>query len=182
VTLFDLYPALLVLEAIGLVILWLVRRLVAAGVATRRLATAGIGLLTLLMVASLTVRLVAPGPLIPSSRLLNWQLSGGLLASSDPTVVTIEVEHPVCAPINVESWLADPIVSYTPWSVTITMHMNDTPDTANCSSEQAPHQGPLPIVGGYLTGIFYKVHLSEPLGGRALFDGSSLPPVARSVH
>ena len=59
------------------------------------------------------------------------------------------------------------------------MHMNDTAETANCLSQQAPHEGPLPIVGGYLTGIFYQVHLSEPLGDRMLFDGSSFPPQAR---
>jgi hypothetical protein len=185
VTLFDLYPVLLLLGALGLVILWEVRHLVVARVVARRLATAAIGFVALLMVISLAVRLAAPGPLIPSSRLLNWQLNGGALGSSDPaaaqttTVVTIEVEHPGCAPIDVGPWLADPIISYTPWSVTITMHMNDTADAANCASQQAPHQGPLPIVGGYLTGIFYPVQLSEPLGGRTLFDGSSFPPQAR---
>ena len=35
------------------------------------------------------------------------------------------------------------------------------------------------IVGTYLSGIYLPVHLSEPLGGRALFDGSSSPAAAR---
>jgi len=186
VTLFDLYPALLLLGVLGIAVLWEVRHLVVARVMARRLATAAIGFLAVLMVISLAVRLVAPGPLIPSSRLLSWQVNSGHPgAGSDPataqttTVVPIEVEHPGCAPIDAGPWLADPIVSYTPWSVTITMHMNDTADTADCSSQQAPHDGPLPIVGGYLTGLFYKVQLSEPLGGRMLLDGSSFPPQAR---
>jgi hypothetical protein len=183
VTLFDLYPALLLLGVLGLAILWEVRHLVVARVVARRLATAGIAFLAVVMVISLAVALVAPGPLIPSSRLLSWQLNSGHPgAGSDPataqgTVVAIEVEHPSCAPIDVGPWLADPIISYTPWSVTITMHMNDTADTANCSSQQGPL--PLPIVGSYLTGIFVPVQLREPLGGRALFDGSSFPPQAR---
>jgi hypothetical protein len=55
------------------------------------------------------------------------------------------------------------------------MHMKDT---ANCKSMQTPHEG-LPLVGGYLMGIIYNVQLREPLGGRALLDGSSFPPQAR---
>jgi hypothetical protein len=51
-----------------------------------------------------------------------------------------------------------------------------------CSSQQTPHEGSLPLVGGYLTGIFYGVQLREPLGGRALFDGSSSPPAERSLR
>lgn len=184
----DLYPVLLVLGVLGLAILWEVRRLVAARVVARRLATAAIGFLAVLMVVSVPVRLMVPGLSIPSSRLLSWQVNNGLgqpldaTASRTTTTVTIEVEHPACAPIDVGPWLADPIITYTPWSVTITMHMSDTADTAGCSSQQAQHDGPLPIVGGYLTGVFRQVHLSEPLGGRMLFDGSSFPPAARAFH
>ncbi len=184
-TLFDLYPVLLLLGALGLAILWEVRHLATARVVGRRLATAAIGLLAVLMVASIPVRLMVPAQSIPSSRLLSWQLSSPFGHRLDPstaqatTVVQIEVEHPGCAPIDVGPWLADPIISYTPWSVTITMHMNDTPDTANCSSQQAPHDGPLPIVGGYLSGLFVPIQLGEPLGGRMLFDGSTFPPQGR---
>ena len=185
-TVLELYPVQLFLGVLGLAVLWEVRRLVAARVVARRLATAAFGLLAVLMVVSVPVRLMVPGQSIPSSRLLSWQLNRMVPGSGfdqataqTTTVVQIEVEHPYCAPIDVGPWLADPIVSYTPWSVTITMHMNDTPDAADCSSQQAPHDGPLPIVGGYLTGLFYKVELSEPLGGRMLFDGSSFPPAAR---
>lgn len=155
----------------------------------RRLATVAIGTIVVLVVISLAVGPVGLGVLIPSSRLLSWQVNDGGVGSNDPTaaqtttVVTIEVEHPGCTPSSGDrSWLADPIISYTPWTVTITMHMNDTPATAGCSSRQAPHDGQLPIVGGYLTGIFYPVQLGEPLGGRTLLDGSSFPPQARPYH
>ena len=58
-TLFDLYPVLLLVGALGLAILWEVRHLAAGRVAVRRLATAAIGFLAVLMVVSLAVRLVA---------------------------------------------------------------------------------------------------------------------------
>ncbi len=187
-TLLDLYPVLLLLGVVALAILWEVRRLVAARVVARRLATASFGLLVVLMVVSVPVRLMVPAQSIPSSRLLNWKVVSGLLgrtldpATARTTAVTIEVEHPGCTPTDVGPWLADPIVSYTPWSVTITMHMNDTADTAGCSSQQAPHDGSLPLVGGYLMGIIYEVRLSEPLGGRMLLDGSSFPPQVRQYR
>lgn len=187
-SLFDLRPIVPVFGVLGMAILWRVRRRVAARVAARRLATAAIGVLAILLVVSLSVQLVAPGLLIPSSRLLNWHLNSGTSGSRNAsavqttTVVGIEVEHPGCAPIDGGRWIADPIVSYTPWSVTITMHMNDTPEVARCSSQQTPHEGSLPLVGGYLMGVLVTVHLTEPLGGRALFDGSSFPPAERSLH
>lgn len=185
-TLFDIYPVLLFLGVFGLAILWEVRRLVTARVAARRAVTGAMGVLVVVMIISLPVRLLAPAPLITSSRLLSWRMAGRSIGvASDPattpttTVLTIEVEHPGCAPIEAGPWLADPIVSSTPWSVTITMHMNDTPDTVGCSSMEGPHDGSLPLVGGYLTGIFVPVQLDEPLGGRMLFDGSTFPPAAR---
>ena len=181
-TRFDLYPVMLILGILGLAILWELRGHVAARVVARRLTTAAIGLVAVLLLVSIPIRLTgshlppAPGAPIDPSQLLNWKLVGGLLGSSDPTVVTIEVEHPGCTPSSEDmSWLADPIIATTPWSVTITMHM----DLPTCKSQQTPHEGSLPLVGGYLMGIIYRVHLGEPLGGRALYDGSSSPPAAR---
>jgi hypothetical protein len=184
----DLYPVMVILGILGLAILilglailWELRRLVVARVVARRLTTAAIGLLAVLIVISVPVRLTgsllppAPGAPIDPSHLLNWHLGGRAVESSDPTVVTIEVEHPACAPPGPGPWIADPIIATTPWSVTITMHM----DLPNCHSQQTPHEGSLPLVGGYLSGIIYPVHLGEPLGGRALYDGSSFPPAAR---
>ena len=181
-TLLDLYPVLLFLGVLGLAVLWEARRLAAARVARRRLATAGLGLLVVLMVISIPARLMMPGESIPSGRLLSWQLNRipGLgfdsTSAQTTTLVQIEVEHPYCVGMGAGPWLADPIVTYTPWSVTVTMHMDDAP---GCTSGRAPHDGPLPLVGGYLTGLFVPVQLSEPLRGRMLFDGSSFPPAAR---
>ena len=183
-TLYDLRFVVPLFGALGMAILSNVRNRVAARVAARRLATAAMGVLAVLVVVSLSAQLVAPGLLIPSSRLLNWHLNSGTSGSRNAaavqttTVIGIEVEHPGCTPTSGGSWLADPIITYTPWSVTITMHMNDT--VANCGSQQTPHEGSLPLVGGYLMGVLVTVHLTEPLGGRALLDGSSFPPVERS--
>jgi hypothetical protein len=183
VTLLELYPALLLLGVLSLAMMWAFRHIVRASFAARRLASAAIGFLSVLLVVALAVRLMAPADVIRPSRLLNWKLNPGLYGRPDPaaarsaTVVTIEVEHPGCTSMDFRDWVADPIITYTPWSVTITMHMTDA---TNCSSQQTPHEGGLPLVGGYLTGVFYPVHLSEPLGGRMLFDGSSFPPAARS--
>ena len=183
-TLFDLRPIVPLVGVLGMAILWRVRSRAAARVAARRLATAAMGVLAIVLVVSLAVPLVAPGLLIPSSRLLNWKLTSGTSGSrvQTTTVVGIEVEHPGCTPTSGGSWLADPIVTYTPWSVTITMHMNDNPEFAKCSSQQTPHEGSLPLVGGYLMGVLVTVHLTEPLGGRALLDGSSFPPAERSLR
>jgi hypothetical protein len=188
VTLFDLHPVVLLLGVIGMAILWRVRSRVAARVAARRFATVAMGFLAIMLLISLSFHFIAPGPQIRSSRLLNWKLNSGVFGSRNAaaaqttTVVTIEVEHPVCPPIDTDHWLADPIISYTPWAVTITMRMNDAVVSPSCSSQQAPHEGSLPLVGGYLTGIFYGVKLGEPLSGRSLFDGSSFPPAERSLR
>jgi hypothetical protein len=162
-------------------------RLVVTRIAAHRLATVAMGFFAILLFISPPAQVVAPGPQIPPSRLLNWKMNPVLgwrnpEAAQTTTAFTIEVEHPGCAPIDAGPWLADPIISYTPWAVTITMHMNDTPAVANCGSQQTPHEGTLPLVGGYLMGILVPVHLSEPLGGRTLFDGSSSPPAERSFH
>jgi hypothetical protein len=181
--LYDLYPVLLLLAALGVAILWEVRHAVAR-VAARRLTTAAMGFFFVLMIVSLPIRLLAPAPLLPGSHLLSWQVShlGGSgfdsATAETTTVVPIEVEHPSCAPIDVGPWLAEPIITYTPWSVTITMHLNDTADTAKCST-QAGSDGRLPIVGNYLMGVIYRVQLSEALGGRILFDGSAFLPAER---
>jgi len=83
------------------------------------------------------------------------------------TVIPVEVDWPTCAPDGL-SWLATPVVTYT--SVTIQLRMTEAAAAACADSN---------IVGTYLSGIYLPVHLSEPLGGRALFDGSGSPPAAR---
>lgn len=84
-------------------------------------------------------------------------------------MVAVGIWWPSSAPFPPDaSWL-EPIVAYTPWSVTITLH---TRLTVVCDSA-------LPCVGSYLSTISIPVQLSEPLEGRALFDGSKFPPAAR---
>jgi hypothetical protein len=186
VTLFDFHPVVLLVGVLGMAILWRVRSLVAARVAARRFATVAMGFLAILLVISLSVRFIDPGPQTASWRLLKWKLDSGAFGSStaatlQTTVVSIEVDHPPCVANDSGPWIADPVIFSTPWAVTITMHMKDTADTATCGPPRAPYRGSLPLVGGYLTGIFYEVHLGEPLGGRALFDGSSFPPAEQSL-
>jgi hypothetical protein len=155
-------------------------RLVVARIAAHRLATVAMGFFAILLVISLSVQFIAFGPEIPSWRLLSWKLN--VNPAQTTTVFMIEVEHPGCTPTDSRPWLADPIISYTPRAVTITMHMNDTPDVAKCFTQETTHEGSLPIVGSYLMGILVTVHLSEPLGGRTLFDGSMSPPVERTLR
>ena len=81
----------------------------------------------------------------------------------------VEVARPFCAPDGL-SWLATPVVTYTPVSVMIQLRMTDTA-AATCADSH--------LFATYLSGIYLPVHLSEPLGGRALFDGSSSPAAAR---
>ena len=73
------------------------------------------------------------------------------------------------------------MIAYTPWSVTITMHMTDATSESvkRCVALQPRNPSGLPLVGDYLSGVYFPVHLSEPLGGRALFDGIAFPPQAR---
>ena len=69
-----------------------------------------------------------------------------------------------------DGWF-ETLVTYTPVSVTIQVHMTASA-AAMCASAG-------PIVGEYLSGEHISVHLREPLGGRALFDGFMFPAAAR---
>ena len=111
-------------------------------------------------------------PPVPSGQLVGWELGQDSAASKfDPataqstTVIPMVVDHPAWT--NEADWLGEPAIAYTPWSVTITMHARDI--------------GPVPSTAGwYLSGMNALVQLSEPLGGRQLFDGSKSPPHPRS--
>lgn len=49
-------------------------------------------------------------------------------------MIPVEVRRPSCAPDD-DSWLATPAITYTPWSVTITLHTSDAfGDTTKCGS------------------------------------------------
>ena len=164
-------PVLLFVGFIGLVILWQVVR----HLASARVAAAGVIIITLAL--ALGTWLVVPGllvatPTVPPGQLVGWELGSGFGGTKfDPataqttTVIPMVVDHPGWA--NERDWLGEPAIAYTPWSVTITMHARD----ANHDSS---------FVGWYLSGMYTQVQLSEPLGGRQLFDGSKSPPHPRS--
>jgi hypothetical protein len=135
----------------------------------RALMIAGVALL----VGALAARLFFPALSIPSNRLTGWQMHGFLGQGFDPTtaqtttVVRVAVaQWPVEFAQGDSSWLARPEVTYTPWSVTITLY------TSDAFTGQK-------VRGWFDTGGWVDVLLKEPLGGRALFDGSTFPPAAR---
>ena len=90
-------------------------------------------------------------------------------------MVNVEVWWPACVELQDYSWLT-PAIASTPWSVTITLHTSDA--YANNPKCPGAGRGVLPV-GVYLSPLYFPVHLNEPLGGRALFDGSQFPAAAR---
>ena len=154
---------------IGLV-LWGVQR----RFGVRRLALT----LGVLLLAALGVWLLPPLA-IPGDRSVGWELSHGYGGTAfDPataqatTVVPMVVDWPRC---QRGDWLAPPAIVYTPWSVTITM-------SAREPLFPGVKPGQLPQVGYCLSGMYTQVQLSEPLGGRQLFDGSRFPAHPRSAN
>ena len=146
------------------------------GTARGRVARVGAVIIAVIAVVVVARLLVAP---LPSDRTLTWKAGFGL----DPTqaqtsVVRIEVERPACAPDGT-SWLATPAVTYTPLAVFITVRMADTFKVPGCTGTLGYPGGRLPLVGGYLTGTYLDVHLTEPVGVRVLFDGAGLLPEPR---
>jgi hypothetical protein len=135
----------------------------------------GLALVGVVMLVAVAAWLLLPSSSVPPSRFVGWQLGHGFGGPAfDPataqttTVIPVEVEWPACAPDGV--WLATPAVTYTPVSVTIQLRMTDTAAAA-CADRH--------VDGFHLSGTYLPVQLSEPLGGRALFDGSSSPAAAR---
>jgi hypothetical protein len=96
------------------------------------------------------------------------------VAAAAADAVNVEVQWPVCVEIGDRSWLR-PEVSYTPWSVTITLHTTDT-YAERCLKPSAEGS---PRIGYYLSPLHFQVPLSEPLGDRSLFDGSTSPATER---
>lgn len=141
----------------------------------RRFAPVGLVVVGTAMLVAVAAWLLFPSLSIPTSRLIGWQLQGFGGAGFDPTtaqtttVIPIYVaQWPAEGPAQDGSWLATPAVTYTPWAVIITMQSSASYDC-----------GPAKICGWYDTGGWVEVHLTEPLGGRALFDGSKFPPESR---
>jgi hypothetical protein len=120
-------------------------------------------------------RLHVLGP--DAAGMVGWSLASGdggpafrPGAAQDATVVLLSAAWwPACAPWDQggDSWLA-PEVSYLPWSVTITLRTSDAfASVKSCN-------------GFYdFWGQPVEVRLSEPLGSRPLFDGSTFPSTAK---
>jgi hypothetical protein len=127
-----------------------------------------------ILVGALAALMLSPSRSIPSSRLVAWQLHGyggpGFDATTAETtrVIRVAVAQWPADSTN-SSWLAAPVVTYTPSSVTITLHTSDAYEARTAGKR----------VGFYDTGGWVEVALGEPLGGRALFDGSRSPAEAR---
>ncbi len=128
--------------------------------------------IALTVVGALVARPIFPALTYPSWQLVGWELdrAGGFdpTKAQTTTVVWVGVWVHGTPPVPLDASYLDPMITYTPWSVMITLR---DPRAVDC--------GALPCVGGYTTTIPYPVQLSEPLGGRALFDGSAFPPAAR---
>jgi hypothetical protein len=169
---------LLFVAFLVLVAMWGVRRRAPAGAARGRAdrVRIGIGIVGVIAVVVVARLLVAP---LPSERTLTWKAGFAYdPAQTQATAVQVEVERPGCTPDGT-SWLATPVVTYTPLAVFITVRMADTFNVPGCTGTLGYHDGRLPLVGGYLTGTYLDVQLTEPLRGRALFDGAGLLPEPR---
>jgi len=134
----------------------------------------GIVLVTLAIVGAVVGQLFVQGRSSPSpsSRLVEWRL-GDLdpVTAQTATVIPISVDEyaPAECYAPAASWLETPKITYTRSSVIITMHKTDAYVHAHCTSF-------------YTTNWSGTVQLSEPLGGRALFDGSTSPPDPRPLR
>jgi hypothetical protein len=146
-----------------------------------RLVFAGIAVL------AVAVGLGAWSVLGPHGKSVGWQLAklhsvGGprgwdsLDEAKAATVVYLRTDWwPACHPYDNDtggfansSWLT-PDITYTPWSVMITLRIKDSYyQNRDCGRGFYDFWG-LPVA----------VPLQEPLGGRALFNGSTFPPAAR---
>jgi hypothetical protein len=134
------------------------------------------------MIASLVVGALAAWLLFASMasssrQSIRWQLTGppgalsGLTATTTMVLINLD-QWPACHPYdevggNSASWLATPEITYTPSSVTITMYISDSFDPTTCHGWYDYWGQPI------------EIHLTQPLAGRALLDGSTSPPGAR---
>ena len=126
--------------------------------------------------AALAILIVGTWLLIPSAslvsgRLVAWHvfLPPYEVANSTTTVIPIEGMKPDCVPQD-DSWF-EPAIAYTPVSVTIRLRVTDAA-AAGCPGTE-PHS-----LGNW-SSFHSRVHLSEPLAGRPLFDGSKFPAAAQ---
>ncbi len=160
----------------------------------RHFAPVGVALGAVVIVGALLTRPPAPLPSSsPPADGVWWRLTGGPESvvgdgetgapRLDQTTVQTTTEIPIvtyypwpgglAAPDD--SWLGTPTITYTPSAVIITMHVS-------ASFTCGPPMATIKQACGWSLEPRYvqkPVHLSESLGGRALFDGSTNPPQQR---
>lgn len=149
----------------------------------RRLAAAGVILVAAVIVGGFAAWYLFPSLSTPSTRLVGWRVGYGFGqhevvadAAQMTTVIPVEATWTICAPGD-RSWIAPPMITYTPLAVIITLRTTDEFGDRNKCLKDGPHGQ---MEGNYLSGLYFPVQLSERLAGRALFDGSMFPPAARS--
>ena len=127
-----------------------------------------------LLVAGALLAWFLIGFVFAPSRLVSWELQGccgPAPAENTPTDLFVHVGQ---WPIDDHdgSWIAAPSISYSLTAVTITLR------TSDAYQAQIAATG---MIQTYDTGGWVHVHLSQPLGDRTLFDGSTSPPAPRSL-
>ena len=124
-----------------------------------------------LLVGCLAIWMVAPALLAGPTTTIRWQTASGFGPALDQSSSVVSVymdQWPAESCPGSANWLAPPLVVETPVSVTITMHTSSAFQGSACN-------------GWYdFWGTPIEVHLGSPLGGRMLFDGSTIPPSPRS--
>ena len=138
-------------------------------------ARVGASLAGFVILGALAAWLIAPPLMLPSHRMVGWQLQGFPMRVSDTaaTRTTLEIfiaSWPTKFMQGDGSWLEQRVIE-TPLTVTVSLHTSD-------DYESLPwHQRSWFDTGGWV-----MVPLSAPLGGRLLFDGSGFPPQPRLVQ
>jgi hypothetical protein len=157
----------------------------------RRILSVGLIVAGVAMLAAVAPWLLSPGPSAsPPGAAVWWRLTGepgypvvdGEAAAPrlDQATLGTTTEIPIVTyypwagtvPAPDDSWLGTPTIAYTPSAVIITLHMSTSFDCGDlnvhgCGWSLWPRYVQKPV------------HLSEPLGDRALFDGRTNPPQRR---
>jgi hypothetical protein len=136
----------------------------------RTIALAGVVVVAVVVAGALATWLLAA---TPTGRLVEWHMSAPDAHSSSGKITASTTEFSVLVPAwtcvsgRDLSWLAPPKVTYRPSAVTITLEVSEGHDDVR-------------MCGAWLdTGTWVKVPLTQPLAGRAVFDGSHTPPIER---
>jgi hypothetical protein len=152
-----------------------------------------VGIVLLVGASFATWRLASATPESHPAGGVWWRLTGGPESTSadnevdaprlDRATVQTATEIPIVTyfpwpggrPAPDDSWLGTPRITYTSTAVVITIPMSDP---FLCRSSSATE---MPTCGWSLSPRYVQtpIHLSEPLGDRGLFDGSTDPPTQR---